>query len=165
VKHGTDWNLRMPHACSGMIVFKLERERPAYGTSGGLLYYVKDRYLRTYDFATQRDNPLVIVRRVGASGAPPPPPTARNAWSQFGQRLCRLDVDCKLDATWGKVSEAWETKPGSVSEDVARQMVLRLVPQCTSSSHQVHGFWRQEIQDASLWGGHHVVSHSHSPTT
>ena len=51
-----------------MIVFKLERERPAYSTSGGLLYYVKDRYLRTYDFATQRDNPLVIVRRVGASG-------------------------------------------------------------------------------------------------
>ena len=53
-----------------MIVFKLERERPAYSTSGGLLYYVKDRYLRTYDFATQRDNPLVIVRRGGASGTP-----------------------------------------------------------------------------------------------
>jgi hypothetical protein len=58
--------------CSGMIVFKLERERPAYSTSGGLLYYVKDRYLRTYDFASQRDNPLVIVRRVGTSGKPLP---------------------------------------------------------------------------------------------
>jgi len=33
-----------------MIVFKLERERPAYSTHGGMLYYVKDRYLRVYDF-------------------------------------------------------------------------------------------------------------------
>ena len=31
---------------SGMIVFKLERERPAYGGSNGSLFYVKDRYLR-----------------------------------------------------------------------------------------------------------------------
>ena len=30
--------------CSGMIVFKLERERPAYATHGGILYYIKDRW-------------------------------------------------------------------------------------------------------------------------
>merc|ERR1719199_1434046 len=54
---------------SGMIVFKLERERPAYHTHGGLLYYVKDRYLRTYDFAKQRDNPLISIRRPGATGS------------------------------------------------------------------------------------------------
>lgn len=46
---------------SGMIVFKLERERPAYAAHGGMLYYIKDRYLRSYDFATQRDNPLMTV--------------------------------------------------------------------------------------------------------
>jgi hypothetical protein len=34
-----------------MIVFKLERERPAYALQGNTLYYVKDRYLRTYDLA------------------------------------------------------------------------------------------------------------------
>lgn len=28
---------------SGMIVFKLERERPAYALHGNLLYYVKER--------------------------------------------------------------------------------------------------------------------------
>ena len=28
---------------SGMIVFKLERERPAYVMNGNLLYYVKER--------------------------------------------------------------------------------------------------------------------------
>ena len=45
-----------------MIVFKLERERPAHATSGGVLYYVKDRYLRSYDYASQRDTPLITVR-------------------------------------------------------------------------------------------------------
>mmetsp|Transcript_26643 Transcript_26643/g.44622 ORF Transcript_26643/g.44622 Transcript_26643/m.44622 type:complete len:1240 (+) Transcript_26643:71-3790(+) len=54
---------------SGMIVFKLERERPAYCTHAGVLYYVKDRYLRTYDYAQQRDNPLISIRRPGATGA------------------------------------------------------------------------------------------------
>ena len=44
-----------------MIVFKLERERPAYAAHGGMLYYIKDRYLRSYEFATQRDNPLMTV--------------------------------------------------------------------------------------------------------
>ena len=57
--------------CSGMIVFKLERERPAYATHGGLLYYIKDRFLRTYDFSNQRDNPLITIRRPGSSGDSP----------------------------------------------------------------------------------------------
>lgn len=48
---------------SGMIVFKLERERPAYATHGTMLYYIKDRYIRSYDFATQRDNPIAAIRR------------------------------------------------------------------------------------------------------
>lgn len=52
-----------------MIVFKLERERPAYATHGGLLYYVKERFLRTYDFSNQRDNPLVAIRRTATTGA------------------------------------------------------------------------------------------------
>mmetsp|Transcript_49934 Transcript_49934/g.159794 ORF Transcript_49934/g.159794 Transcript_49934/m.159794 type:complete len:1224 (+) Transcript_49934:158-3829(+) len=54
---------------SGMIVFKLERERPAYSSDGTTLYYVKDRYLRTYEFANQRDNPLISIRRPGQTGA------------------------------------------------------------------------------------------------
>jgi coatomer protein complex subunit alpha (xenin) len=48
---------------SGMIVFKLERERPAYAAHGTTVYYIKDRYLRAYDTATQRDAPLVAIRR------------------------------------------------------------------------------------------------------
>ena len=35
---------------SGMVVFKLERERPAFAVHGNILYYVKERYLRKLDF-------------------------------------------------------------------------------------------------------------------
>lgn len=52
---------------SGMIVFKLERERPACATHQDTLYYVKDRYLRTYDYQSQRDDPLIPIRRPGSS--------------------------------------------------------------------------------------------------
>eukprot|EP00197_Chlamydomonas_leiostraca_P002770 CAMPEP_0202857082 /NCGR_PEP_ID=MMETSP1391-20130828/157_1 /ASSEMBLY_ACC=CAM_ASM_000867 /TAXON_ID=1034604 /ORGANISM="Chlamydomonas leiostraca, Strain SAG 11-49" /LENGTH=1227 /DNA_ID=CAMNT_0049535841 /DNA_START=68 /DNA_END=3751 /DNA_ORIENTATION=+ len=59
----------------GMIVFKLERERPAYSTHANVLYYVKDRYLRTYDFQSQRDNPLISIRRAGSAGTNTGPKT------------------------------------------------------------------------------------------
>lgn len=54
---------------SGLIVFKLERERPAYVAYKGSLFYVKDRYLRTYDFASARDVPVMSIRR-SSSKAP-----------------------------------------------------------------------------------------------
>jgi len=54
---------------SGMIVFKLERERPAYYTHAGTLYYIKDRYLRTFDYSSARDNPLISIRRPGTTGS------------------------------------------------------------------------------------------------
>jgi coatomer protein complex subunit alpha (xenin) len=52
-----------------MIVFKLERERPAHATHGSTLYYIKDRYLRTYEYTSQRDNPLISIRRPGSNGS------------------------------------------------------------------------------------------------
>ena len=53
-----------------MLVFKLERERPAYAVHGEVLYYVKERFLRTYDFSSQRDNPLITLRRNTTPGQP-----------------------------------------------------------------------------------------------
>lgn len=50
-------------------MFKLERERPAYATHGETLYYVKERHLRSYDFSSQRDSPLISIRRIGSTGA------------------------------------------------------------------------------------------------
>ena len=48
---------------SGMMVFKLQRERPAYASRDRQLMYVKDRYLRIYDFPSKRDVPVVNLRR------------------------------------------------------------------------------------------------------
>jgi len=47
---------------SGMIVFKLERERPAFAVNQNLLYYVKERYLRRLDFNTSKDVPVMQLR-------------------------------------------------------------------------------------------------------
>ncbi|XP_010263850.1 PREDICTED: coatomer subunit alpha-1 [Nelumbo nucifera] len=52
---------------SGMIVFKLERERPAFSVSGDNLYYIKDRFLRLYEFSTQKDNQVIPIRRPGST--------------------------------------------------------------------------------------------------
>eukprot|EP00184_Porphyridium_aerugineum_P008209 CAMPEP_0184692534 /NCGR_PEP_ID=MMETSP0313-20130426/977_1 /TAXON_ID=2792 /ORGANISM="Porphyridium aerugineum, Strain SAG 1380-2" /LENGTH=1312 /DNA_ID=CAMNT_0027150371 /DNA_START=407 /DNA_END=4345 /DNA_ORIENTATION=+ len=46
---------------SGMVVFKLERERPAFSCTAGNLVYVKDRYLRSLDFDNGRDVPLLAL--------------------------------------------------------------------------------------------------------
>lgn len=52
---------------SGMIVFKLERERPAYEATENSLIYKKDRFLRVLDYNMGRDNPLVAVRQASPS--------------------------------------------------------------------------------------------------
>ncbi|KAJ3681842.1 hypothetical protein LUZ60_014415 [Juncus effusus] len=51
---------------SGMIVFKLERERPAFAISSDTIVYVKDRFLRAYEFSTQKDMQLMPIRRPGS---------------------------------------------------------------------------------------------------
>lgn len=48
---------------SGMLVFKLERERPAYAVYGNMLYYVKDRFLRQLDFNSSKDTAVMQLRR------------------------------------------------------------------------------------------------------
>ncbi|XP_069119880.1 coatomer subunit alpha-like isoform X1 [Argopecten irradians] len=50
---------------SGMLIFKLERERPAYAVHNNILYYVKERYLRRLDFTTNKDNPVMQLRGAG----------------------------------------------------------------------------------------------------
>ncbi|XP_035684258.1 coatomer subunit alpha-like isoform X1 [Branchiostoma floridae] len=47
---------------SGMVIFKLERERPAYATNGNILYYVKERYLRQLDFNSSKDVAVMQLR-------------------------------------------------------------------------------------------------------
>jgi coatomer subunit alpha len=44
---------------NGMVVFKLERERPVYAVVGNLVYYVKDKYLRRLEISTSKDVPIM----------------------------------------------------------------------------------------------------------
>ncbi|EFJ11877.1 hypothetical protein SELMODRAFT_425914 [Selaginella moellendorffii] len=62
-QEGPEMNFFATGQGSGIIVFKLERERPAYTISAGVLYYVKEKALRTYDFATSEDTSLINIRR------------------------------------------------------------------------------------------------------
>eukprot|EP00268_Persea_americana_P024120 TRINITY_DN2358_c0_g1_i2.p1 TRINITY_DN2358_c0_g1~~TRINITY_DN2358_c0_g1_i2.p1 ORF type:complete len:1219 (+),score=265.30 TRINITY_DN2358_c0_g1_i2:284-3940(+) len=77
---------------SGMIVFKLERERPAFSVSGDSLYYVKDRFLRFYEFSSQKDNQVIPIRRPGSTSLNQGPRTLSYSATENAVLLCS-DVD------------------------------------------------------------------------
>jgi len=56
---------------SGMIIFKLERERPAFTCAGNLLYYVKEKFLRRLDVTTSKDVAAMQLRGGGSNKTPP----------------------------------------------------------------------------------------------
>ena len=56
---------------NGLIVFKLERERPAFAMHGDTIYYVRDKYVRAYDINTGSDIGLLSVRKFGSPYVPP----------------------------------------------------------------------------------------------
>ncbi|KAJ2160859.1 hypothetical protein GGF46_001916 [Coemansia sp. RSA 552] len=58
---------------NGLIVFKLERERPAATTHQNTLLYVKDSQIRLHDFSSANDAPMVSVRTAPAGQYLPPP--------------------------------------------------------------------------------------------
>jgi coatomer protein complex subunit alpha (xenin) len=47
---------------SGLLVFKLQRERPAFDTGKRMVYY-KDLFLYEYDFKTDKEKPILSTRR------------------------------------------------------------------------------------------------------
>jgi coatomer protein complex subunit alpha (xenin) len=56
---------------NGLIVFTLERERPAFALHGDTVYYVRDKYVRSYDINTGSDIGLLSVRKFGSPYVPP----------------------------------------------------------------------------------------------
>ncbi|XP_061380088.1 coatomer subunit alpha [Danaus plexippus] len=50
---------------AGMILFKLQRERPAYAIHNNMLFYIKDRQLRKLDMSTNRDAPVMQIKGGG----------------------------------------------------------------------------------------------------
>ncbi|KAK6917887.1 WD40 repeat [Dillenia turbinata] len=77
---------------SGMIVFKLERERPAFSVSGDSLFYAKDRFLRFYEFSTQRDTQVIPIRRPGSTSLNQSPRTLSYSPTENAVLICS-DVD------------------------------------------------------------------------
>ncbi|OIW13247.1 hypothetical protein TanjilG_14180 [Lupinus angustifolius] len=77
---------------SGMIVFKLERERPAFAVSGDSLFYTKDRFLRFYEFSTQRETQVLPIRRPGSVNLNQSPKTLSYSPTENAVLLCS-DVD------------------------------------------------------------------------
>ncbi|KAL5563094.1 hypothetical protein UlMin_032841 [Ulmus minor] len=77
---------------SGMIVFKLERERPAFSVSGDSLFYVKDRFLRYYEFSTQKDAQVTPIRRPGSTSLNQSPRTLSYSPTENAVLICS-DVD------------------------------------------------------------------------
>ncbi|KAJ1404216.1 WD40/YVTN repeat-like-containing domain superfamily [Sesbania bispinosa] len=77
---------------SGMIVFKLERERPAFAVSGDCLFYTKDRFLRSYEFSTQKETQILPIRRPGSVSLNQSPKTLSYSPSENAFLLCS-DVD------------------------------------------------------------------------
>jgi coatomer protein complex subunit alpha (xenin) len=55
---------------SGMVIFKIERERPAATISGDSLFYIKDKYLRMQNIQSKNDLPLVGVQKKGPLNCP-----------------------------------------------------------------------------------------------
>lgn len=77
---------------SGMIVFKLERERPAFSVSGDSLYYVKDRFLRLFEFSSQKDSQVIPIRRPGSVSLNQGPRTLSYSPTEKAVLICS-DVD------------------------------------------------------------------------
>ncbi|XP_045455561.1 coatomer subunit alpha [Melitaea cinxia] len=50
---------------AGMILFKLQRERPAFALHNNMLFYIKDRQLRKLDMSTNRDSPVMQIKSSG----------------------------------------------------------------------------------------------------
>ncbi|XP_024970079.1 coatomer subunit alpha-1-like [Cynara cardunculus var. scolymus] len=77
---------------SGMIVFKLERERPAFSVSGDSLYYVKDRFLRFYEYSSQKEAQIIPIRRPGSASFNQGPRTLSYSPTENAVLICS-DVD------------------------------------------------------------------------
>ncbi|KAG2199316.1 hypothetical protein INT47_012950, partial [Mucor saturninus] len=51
---------------NGLIVFKLERERPAFQVSGNQLFHVEKKVLQMYDLSTSSSQELLSVKKLGS---------------------------------------------------------------------------------------------------
>ncbi|KAL8143768.1 hypothetical protein V2J09_016800 [Rumex salicifolius] len=77
---------------SGMLVYKLERERPAFSISGDTMYYAKDRFLRFFEFSTQQDTQAIPIKRPGSTTLNQGPRTLSYSPTENAVLVCS-DID------------------------------------------------------------------------
>ncbi|KAJ2489872.1 hypothetical protein IWW37_003640 [Coemansia sp. RSA 2050] len=58
---------------NGLVVFKMERERPAAAIHQNTLLYVRDSQIRLHDFSSANDVPMITIRSAPAGQYLPPP--------------------------------------------------------------------------------------------
>ncbi|KAH9291970.1 hypothetical protein KI387_042835, partial [Taxus chinensis] len=156
---------------SGMIVFKLERERPAYIVFGGSLLYFKDRYLRTYDFATQKDNPLIPIRRPGSSGPNQGPRSLSYSPTENAVLICS-DVDGGAYELYvvpkdsiGRSDTVQEAKRGRTGNLLCRSedSVILFDLQQRTNLGEIHVpnvkyiVWSNEMENVALLSKHAII--------
>ncbi|UZJ52797.1 hypothetical protein CBS101457_002117 [Exobasidium rhododendri] len=56
---------------NGLIVFKLERERPAFSIHQNILYYVRDKQVRQLDYQSGNDAAVLSVKKLGSQYTQP----------------------------------------------------------------------------------------------
>jgi len=56
---------------TGLIVFKLDRERPAFSLHGNTLFYIRDKYVRVHDLSTGSDVSVISVKKLGSQYVQP----------------------------------------------------------------------------------------------
>ncbi|MBW0521507.1 hypothetical protein O181_061222 [Austropuccinia psidii MF-1] len=56
---------------TGLIVFKLDRERPAFSLHANTLFYIRDKYVRVHDLSTGSDVSVISVKKLGSQYVQP----------------------------------------------------------------------------------------------
>ncbi len=56
---------------NGLIVFKLERERPAFSLSNNTLFYIRDKTIRMRDLTSGTDTGVMSVKKLGSQYVQP----------------------------------------------------------------------------------------------
>lgn len=69
-----EMNLFVAGHDSGIVVFKLERERPAFDVHNDIVYYVKEKSIHAFNLNNANDIALITIKR-GHPGQAPPPKT------------------------------------------------------------------------------------------
>jgi coatomer protein complex subunit alpha (xenin) len=64
-----DTNLLAAGHDGGMIVFKLDRERPPYTSLPNGVLFLKERYVRMHEYASSKEMPLMTIRRPSSGGS------------------------------------------------------------------------------------------------